>query len=231
MAARTRYPDEIARIVYERALNETQADIARDLGIPRGSMTKLRERGRVLHENETRATAPEPAERTPLAANDPMKRALDSLPDNPTAAQVSAAIRENPGALGEPITDRPPPPAAHEVTSPVIRLGTPITDEPPPPVQTDGPPPTSPEEDARILVRDADVKPVVDDSERAIQEILELLPAIREVPEQLAIFQESAGAIIGRIQNLEKELANLKSQAMLDIAKAIVAAVSAENNA
>ena len=210
MAARTRYPDETARIVYERAQNETQADIARDLGIPRGSMTALRERGRVLHENETRATAPEPATRTPLATDEAMQRVISKLPAEPTAEQIYAAIRENPDALG--------PPAQ--------------TDGPPPPVQTDGPSPLTSQEiaEAKILVRDAG-KPVVNDRERAIQEILELLPTLREFPKQMAIFQESAGAIIERITALEKELTMLKSQAMLDIAKAIVAAVTAENDA
>lgn len=68
----------------------------------------------------------------------------------------------------------------------------------------------------------------VSDQEQIMAEVVELIPALREIPGQLATFAKGTNAIIDRIKAIEAELAMIKSQVILDIAKALVNAAKHE---
>ena len=178
MPARKVYSNEIAIQVYERAKTESQASIARDLGIPTGSMTGLVARGRDLSEQET---AP--------------------------ATGTTADAVESTTADTAHYTDTAQKAAEPTACAVIADLGT----EPLPVEEVEVQPASAPQ---------------ISEQERVIQDIMDLLPVIREFPEHLEVFKQSAGAIIKRIETLEKELDMLKSQVMLDIAKALVTAVT-----
>ena len=156
MPAQKRYPDSLARSIYQRSKTERTSDIAADLDIPHGSMYKIIQRGRKLVE----------------ADDDIVLETVVVEDDTPSTAE-----------------------RAHY--------------EPPKENTAVTPPAPAPERQ-------------VPDQEQILTEVLEMLPALREVPGQLEMFAEGTNAIIDRIKALEVELAMVKRKVILDIAKALV---------
>ena len=248
MTTRKRYSDETALGIYQRVTNgETQASIARDLGIPTGSMARLIERGRELQaEQERRKNDAKEKQSKEFQRTEGFDRAMSSLPPNPTAAQVESAIRSEANFYNHGAEPMPDPAVPKSVQSDAeaepmsvqadvepegkFSIGRPA-DRIPTDMQADvetAPPSNETGTESPLEIWAEEL--AKEDAERdplpnVMQEVMDLLPTLRTFPDQLELFQQSASAIIDRITTLEKELHQFKSQVMLDIAKALVASV------